>query len=122
MLLVTQTSYSQTLEQLLAGVDPIDTIPTQTLKKLLHDIGPLEKQATPEQQIVIDLLRLRHLAILGDFDGSLKLIGKLDTPAVDPKYRIRAYTTAMVIHHVQGNFTEAFSLLNKAQQLLPWTD
>ena len=122
LLLTTQGAYSQTLEQLLAGLDPIDTIPTQQLEKLLQDIGPLENQATPAQQTAIDLLRLRHLAILGDFDGSLKLVDKIDGSSADPKYRIRAYITAITIHHVQGNFTKAFDLLNQAQQLLPWTD
>lgn len=122
LLLFVQNTYSQTLDELLSGIDPVNTIPIHALKKLVKSLDSVDEQASAEQQIVIDLLRLRYLAIIGDFENSLKLVDKIDHLSVDPKYRIRAYITAIVIHHVQGNFTKAFSLLNKAQQLLPWAD
>ncbi|WP_456404788.1 diguanylate cyclase [Thiolapillus sp.] len=121
LLFLTRSTYSQTLDTLLSDIDPINTIPAQALKELLQEITPLEKDANAEQQTIIDLLQLRHLAIIGDLDAALELVEKIDNPSTRPEYRIRAYTTAIVIHHVQGNYTKAFQLLNKAQQLLPWT-
>ncbi len=110
------------LEELLDTADPLATQPTRELEQLVQALEPLEAQASPEQRQIIDLFKLRHLAILGNYAAAEELIEKLDRPDTSPEYRIRTYTIALALYHVQGRYVRAFNLLTKIQQLLPWTD
>ncbi|HID44469.1 MAG TPA: diguanylate cyclase [Chromatiaceae bacterium] len=123
LLLVTcEPVCAQALEDILSKADPFSTIPTKELTTLVKQLEPLEKNASPQQQLTIDLLKMRYLAITGDLSPALELVGKFDSPSVPPEFRIRAYTIAIPIYHMQGNYILSFHTLNKIQQLLPWTE
>ncbi|BAO44115.1 tetratricopeptide repeat-containing diguanylate cyclase [Thiolapillus brandeum] len=117
--LASPTIIAQTLDELIGEADPFTTIPTQELEKLVKQLAPLENQATPQQQWVIDLLKMRYLAITGDNSASLQILKQLDIPSIPPAYRMRAYTIAILIYQIQNKYVEAFKILNKIQRLLP---
>ncbi len=114
-----QMAAGQTLEDLIEKTDPFITLPTEELAERVKQFAPLESQATPEQQRVIDLLKMRLLAINGDFAGALRLLKKLDISSTPPPYRMRAYTVALLVYQLQNRYVEAFKILNKIQKLLP---
>jgi diguanylate cyclase (GGDEF)-like protein len=122
LLLLGKPTQAQTLEKLLSNADPLSTIPTKALATLVKQLAPLESEASPEQQLIIDLFKIRHLAITGKFPAALSLLTSFDSPSVAPSFRVRAYTIAIPIHHMQGNYILAFDTLNKIQQLIPWVD
>ncbi|BAO44781.1 tetratricopeptide repeat-containing diguanylate cyclase [Thiolapillus brandeum] len=111
---------AQSLDELLASADPFGSLPTLKLKKLVEDLEPLESGASVKQQQVIDLFKMRHLAIQGEYEAALALLQKLDTASAPPDIRVRAYTIASSIYHITGDYLLAFQTLNKIQQLLPW--
>ncbi len=113
---------AETLNDLLSQADPLSTIPAHELEQLVKKLIPLEDQASEEQRQAIDLFKLRYFAITGKHADAEELIRKLDQPNTPPEYRIRTYTIALALYHVQGRYVRAFNLLSKLQQLLPWTD
>ncbi len=115
-------AYAETLDDLLSRADPLSTLPAQNLEQLVKALIPLEDQASEEQRRAIDLFKLRHFVITGKYAAAEELIRKLDQPNTPPEYRIRTYTIALALSHVQGRYVRAFNLLSKLQQLLPWTD
>ncbi len=113
---------AETLDDLLSRADPFSSLPAKELEQLVTSLIPLENQASEEQRRDIDLFKLRHFVITGKYAAAEELIEKLDQPNTPPEYRIRTYTIALALYHVQGKYVRAFNLLSKLQQLLPWTD
>ncbi len=113
---------ADTLDDLLSRADPLTTLPARELEQLVKTLIPLEDQASAEQRLAIDLFKLRHFVITGKYAAAEELIRKLDQPNTPPDYRIRTYTIALALYHLEGKYVRAFNLLRKLQQLLPWTD
>jgi diguanylate cyclase (GGDEF)-like protein len=121
LLIFGQWSYADTtLDDLLLNNDPLITIPTKELAQIVKQLEPLENQARPQQRLIINLFKMRHLAITGDFDKALELLKEFDDPSIHPNLRVRAYTIALPVFHITGKYVQAFNTLHKIQQLLPW--
>ncbi|WP_456449000.1 tetratricopeptide repeat-containing diguanylate cyclase [Thiolapillus sp.] len=112
--------YAGKLENILNGVNPFASQPTKELEWLVEQLTPLEDHASPEQQLSIDLLKMRLYAIQGDMEDALELLRHFDSPSIPPEYRVRAYTIAIPIYHMLGDYISGFKYLNKTQLLLPW--
>ncbi len=107
------------LDELLCGYDPFQTIAVEELEALVQQLERLQSSATPSQQWSIELFRMRYLTIRGQFEAALVLLQQLDQPAVPPAYRVRAYSIALPIYRIRGDYVSAFTYLNKMQRLLP---
>ncbi len=112
--------YADKLNDILDGVNPFASQPVKELERLVEQLTPLEDQASPEQRLAIDLLKMRLYAIHGDLEDTLELLQRFDKPSIPPEYRVRAYTIAIPVYHVQGDYISGFKYLNKIQLLLPW--
>lgn len=110
------------LEAILANANPLATLPVKALEKTLESVKPLRDQATPAQQLQIELLELRSLIIKGEYDAAKELVNQLEQSALTPDYRIRTYGLASLIYTRRGDYGTGFEYLTKALELLPWTD
>jgi diguanylate cyclase (GGDEF)-like protein len=120
LLFAGQAAYGGKLEELLTDTNPLGSQPTRELVSLVEQLAPLETQANPSQQLAIDLLKMRLHAIRGNFEETLELLQRFDRPSIPPEYRTRAYTIAIPVYHIRGDYVSAFKYLNKIQLLLPW--
>jgi diguanylate cyclase (GGDEF)-like protein len=117
-----QAAQANTLEELLSGADPFSTQPTRELETLVEALMPLENQASDAQKLRIDLFKMRYLAIRGKYAAALELLRQLDNPNIAPEYRVRAYSIAIPLLHIHGEYVQSFHFLGKMQQLLPWIE
>lgn len=122
LLLLPGVTFCTTLEEVLNDSDPLTTLPMQQLERALAQASPLAEQATPEQAVKISLLEMRYLAIKGDYQGAMDRFHWLQQQSPSPEYRLRAYDLAVQINEALREHIAAFTYLNKAQKLLPWTD
>ncbi len=111
---------AKNLEEILSSNDPFSTLPTPELAKVVKQLEPFEYQANEKQRLIIDLFKMRHLAITGKYNAALSLLEKYDSPSIHPNLRVRAYTIALPVYHITGKYVKAFKTLQKIQQLLPW--
>ena len=122
ILVVPGAAIAADLEEILNDSDPLATLPMQQLEQALAQVKPLQNQATPGQQHKIALLKMRYLAIKGDYAGAMDLFYALEINSMEPRYRIRAYNLAIQITSLTGDYLEAFEYLKKAQKLLVLVD
>lgn len=122
LLILSGVASAADLEVILNNSDPLATLPMEQLEQTLAQVKPLQNQATPGQKHKITLLKMRYLAIKGDYAGAMDLYYALELDSMEPKYQIRAYHLAIQITSITGDYLEAFGYLKKAQQLVVLVD
>src|SRR3546814_13235628 len=82
---------------------------------LIEALGPEVAQASPEQRARVELVRLRNLALAGDFRASTDGIAAFLTQDVSATLKLRALGLCANVAVAAGDYFRAFSWLKQGR-------
>lgn len=120
--LVAGGNASSSLESILAGADPMQTLADDVLEQAVVQAKPLLAEGTEAQRNHFALLEIRYLGLRGQYQEALSQAEDLGGKDLPKPWRIRLLELVAQIRNVQGDYVGAFHDLRVAQDLLSWQD